>query len=90
MTYEQILSAVAEELQLPVSLVNTTYKAYWQFVKDIIQELPLKDDINEQQFSQLRTNINVPSLGKLTCTRDRYLGVKKRFNYINNLKSNND
>lgn len=86
MTYEQIIESVAKELQLPVDLVRKTYKAYWQFVRDTIQQLPLKDDISEEEFKKIKTNFNIPSLGKLYCTRDRYLRVKKRFEYINNLR----
>jgi len=48
----------------------------------------LKEDISEEDFSKLKANFNIPSLGKLTCTRDRYLGVKKKFEYIRNLKRN--
>lgn len=88
MTYEQIINTVSEELGLPVSIVKNTYKAYWQFIRDTIQELPLKEDITEEEFSKLKTNFNIPSLGKLSCTRDRYLGVKKRFGYIKNLREN--
>ncbi len=86
MTYEQIIESVANELQLPVDLVRKTYKAYWQFVRDTIQQLPLKDDISEEEFKKIKTNFNIPSLGKLYCTRDIYLRVKKRFEYINNLR----
>ena len=86
MTYEQIIESVANELQLPVDLVRKTYKAYWQFVRDTIQQLPLKDDISEEEFKKIKTNFNIPSLGKLYCTRDRYLRIKKRFEYINNLR----
>lgn len=89
MTYEQILIAVAEELELPVDLVKKTYKAYWQFIRDTIQELPLKEDIGEEEFANIKTNFNIPSLGKLTCTRNRYLGMKKRFLYIQNLREKN-
>lgn len=88
MTYDQIAETVAKELELPVELVKNTYKAYWQFIRDTIQELPLKEDISEEEFAKLQTNFNIPSLGKMTCTKDRFLGVKKRFNYIQNLKKN--
>ena len=86
MIYDQIIESVANELQLPVDLVRNTYKAYWQFVRDTIQQLPLKDELSEEEFKNMRTNFNIPSLGKLYCTRERYLGVKKRFEYINNLR----
>lgn len=86
MIYDQIVQNVANELQLPVDLVRKTYRAYWQFVRDTIEQLPLKEDLDEVSFGNLRVNFNIPSLGKLCCTKDRYLGVKKRFKYINKLR----
>ena len=38
--------------------------------------------LSEEEFSKYRTNINIPSLGKLYCTYDRFLRVKKRFKII--------
>ena len=77
---------MATELGLPESLVRNTYKAYWQFIRQSIQELPLKEDLKEEEFCQLNTNFNIPSLGKLCCTIDRYKGVKKKFQYIKSLR----
>lgn len=86
MTYDQIIANVAAELDLPVELVRATYKSYWQFIRQSIQELPLKEDLKEEEFSQLNTNFNIPSLGKLCCTIDKYKGVKKKFQYIKSLR----
>ena len=38
------------------------------------------------KLSTVQETYKLPSLGKLYCTRDRYLRVKKRFEYINNLR----
>ena len=89
MTYEQILQNVADNLNLPIGIVKNTYRAYWQFIRDTIQRLPLKEDLSEEDFKNIKTNFNIPSLGKLYCTRERYLGVKKRFEYIKNLREKN-
>lgn len=89
MKYADIINKVSEELNLPSDIVNKTYKAYWKFIKTNIQSLPLKDDISIEDFSKLRTNFNIPSLGKLVCTHDRVLGVKKRYNLIKQIKSRN-
>lgn len=82
MTYENILSKVSDELNIPVEVVNTAYKSYWKFIKETIKSLPLKEDISEEDFTKLRTNFNIPSLGKLNCTYSYMVGVKKRFKYI--------
>lgn len=82
MTYKSIIKKVSEELNLPLEVVDKTYKAYWVFIKDTINSLPLKENINEEEFTKLRTNFNIPSLGKLSCTYDRMLKVKKRFEIL--------
>ena len=88
MNYPDIIGKVSQEMGLPPEVVDTAYKSYWKFIKQTIQSLPLKDDISEEDFTKLRTNFNVPSLGKLTCTYDRMMGVKKRFKYIKRLREN--
>lgn len=88
MTYSDIIEKVAEELQLPTEVVSKAYKGYWSFIRASIQALPLKD-IEEKDFVNIKTNFNIPSLGKLSCTKERWLGVKKRHEYIKNLRNNN-
>ena len=88
MNYPDIIGKVSQEMGLPPEVVDTAYKSYWKFIKQTIQSLPLKDDISEEDFTKLRTNFNIPSLGKLTCTFDRVVGVKKRFKYIKRLREN--
>lgn len=86
MKYIDLVSIVSKELNIPIKVVDKAYKSYWEFIKTTIQALPLKEDINEEEFSKLRTNFNIPSLGKLVCTYDRMVGVKKRFNYIKKIR----
>lgn len=86
MNYPDIIGKVSQEMDIPLEVVDTAYKSYWKFIKQTIQSLPLKDDISEEEFAKLRTNFNIPSLGKLTCTFDRMMGVKKRFKYIKQIR----
>ena len=88
MNYPDIIGKASQEMGLPPEVVDTAYKSYWKFIKQTIQSLPLKDNISEEDFTKLRTNFNIPSLGKLTCTFDRMMGVKKRFKYIKRLREN--
>lgn len=82
MSYSDILDKVARELNLPKGLIDKTYKAYWASIRSSIKALPLKEDLGEEDFSKLKTNFNIPSLGKLSCTYDRYLGMKRRLSLI--------
>lgn len=86
MKYPDIINKVSQEVNIPKEVVNAAYKSYWEFIKKTIQSLPLKEDISEKEFNKLRTNFNIPSLGKLSCTYDRMAGVKKRFEYIKQLR----
>ena len=88
MKYSEIINQVSKELDIPVEVVDRAYRSSFEFIKNKIQSLPLKEDISEEEFSGLRTNFNIPSLGKLVCTFDRMEGVKKRFNYIKKLREN--
>ncbi len=86
MKYHDIIDKVSQELGIPFEVVNAAYKSYWKFIKQTIQSLPLKDNLSEEEFAKLKTNFNIPSLGKLTCTFDRMMGVKKRFKYIKQIR----
>ena len=86
MYYNDIITSISEELNLPYKVVDKVYKSYWRFIRDTIQNLPLKENLTEEDFQKLRTNFNIPSLGKLSCTYDRVKGVKERYKYIRNLR----
>lgn len=83
---KEIYKTVSKEVGLPPEVVEKVYKAFWLYIKYIIQNLPLKEDLTEEEFNKYRTNFNVPSLGKLYCTLDKYKGVKKRFDFIKKLR----
>lgn len=89
MNYTDIIDKVSEELGLPRQLVDRTYKSYWRYIKNQIQELSLKDNISEEEFNKLSTNFNIPSLGKLYVTWDRLVGVKKRYKLIKQIREKN-
>ena len=86
--YKQFTEQLSKELDIPEEVVKEAYNSYWVFVRESIKALPLKEDLNEEEFSKLRTNFNVPSLGKLNCVYQRYKGVRKKYQYLKKLKEN--
>jgi hypothetical protein len=86
MIYSEAIKQVSIELGLPPQVVKEAYESYWTFIRNNIKALPLKEDLSREEFDKLRTNFNVPSLGKLSCTYDRFIGIKKRLKYLNKLK----
>ena len=85
---KEIILDVSRNLGISPDVIEKVYKAYWSFIKETIQALPLKDNLSEEEFSTLKTNFNVPSLGKLCVTWNRFVGCKKRYELIKKLRSN--
>ena len=90
MSYKDTIDYVANKLELPQEVVKEAYESYWKFIRQIISELPLKDELSEEEFNKLRTNFNVPSLGKLAVTWDRYKAIKDRYKHIKKLRDDNN
>ena len=86
MIYSEAIKQVSIELGLPPQVVKEAYESYWAFIRNNIKTLPLKEDLSKEEFDKLRTNFNIPSIGKLSCTYDRMIGVKKRFEHIRKLR----
>lgn len=86
MDYKTIFERVSSELNIPVKVVEYAYKSYWKFIREKIKELPLKDIKDEEEFLKLRTNFNIPSLGKLGITLDRFNRVNKIELFVNKNK----
>lgn len=86
MRHSDIINKVSKELDLPEELIEKVYKAYWNFIRDTIEKLPLKTKLTQSEYNKLRTNINIPSLGKLNCTYNRYIGMRNRFNIIDKIR----
>lgn len=83
MKYDDIIKEVAAKLNLPITLVDRTYKAYWRVIKNHINSLPLKDDLTEEEFYQIKPNVNISSIGKLNVTYKRYKNIKSIYKLIN-------
>lgn len=79
MTYNEIVAKVANDNNLSQRFVDRVYRAYWKVIRQHIASLPLKESLSDEEFSKLRPNVNIPSLGKLHVTLERYHGMKKHF-----------
>lgn len=42
----------------------------------------------EEEFNKLKTNFNIPSLGKIYCNFDKYKGIKEQFQHAKKLIGN--
>lgn len=76
MTYKEIIADISVRLNLPKGLVDKTYRAYWRAVREHIESLPLKEELTDEEFLKLQPNVNIPSIGKLYVTLERYRAMK--------------
>lgn len=79
MISNKILEQVSKDLNIPLEVVNTAYNSFWKFIRSKISELPLKEDLSKEEFSKLRSNFNIPSLGKMACTYERMQIIQQRY-----------
>lgn len=77
---------VALDLGLDKKDVKEAYKLYWEYFRKEIEKLPLKEDLNRDDFNSLKTSFNIPSLGKFYCTYDRYLRLKNKLKKSRNVE----
>lgn len=83
MNYNSIIEEVAESLDLPIDFVDKTYRAYWKAIKQHVTSIELKKDMSEEEFGKLQPNVNIPSIGKLYVTFDRYKKLRRQTEIIN-------
>ena len=79
MTYDEIIAKVASDLNLPKDFTDKVYRGYWKVIREYVVNLPLKEDLTDEEFLKLRPNINIPSIGKLYVNLDRYKKMKKMY-----------
>jgi DNA-binding transcriptional regulator YhcF (GntR family) len=84
------IEKLAKELGLEPNTVKKVYSAYWLKIKQHIEKQDIKEsdieDLSLEEFQNLRTSINISSLGKLYTSPDIIKRVKRRFENIKKIK----
>lgn len=83
---DEIFKTVSKNINISPNVIEKVYKSFWLYIKQSIEKLPLKENLTDKEFSKLQTNYNIPSLGKLYCTIDKYKGIKNRIKLIKNFR----
>ena len=63
-TLNSALRKVARNLSVDQKLVEAVYKSYWQFIKEHVSSLPLRE-LSQEEYDSTVSNINLPFIGKL-------------------------
>ena len=90
MRLEEFIEEVSKNLNIPKEVVGAAYMSFWEYIRESIQSLPLKEDLTEEDFSKLKCNFNIPSIGKLYVTYPRYRALKDRIKYFKAFQNDNN
>ena len=90
MRLEEFIEEVSKNLNIPKEVVGAAYMSFWEYIRESIQSLPLKEDLTEEDFSKLKCNFNIPSIGKLYVTYPRYRALKDRIKYFKTFQNDNN
>jgi hypothetical protein len=76
MTVDEAIKQVSAELEIDEYVVRRAYYSMFEFIKDTISELPLKEDfLSKEELSKLKKVFYLPSLGKINVPYSRYKKV---------------
>lgn len=84
--YNNAVNKASKDLGIDEKLVDKVYRAYCKLIISKLSELPLKDNLTEEEFNKLQTSVNLPSIGKIYCTWKTYSGELKRNQYVQKAK----
>lgn len=87
MTTQEVIKKAAVELNLPYKRVWEIYQAYWESIREYISSLLLKECESEEEFSKIRANVNISSLGKFHIDWERLTNKKEENERIKNKKT---
>lgn len=77
---EEILNQVSKELDVPYEVCCKAYMSQWFFIEEKVKQHNYKD-LTLEKFRQIRPNFNLPSLGKLFVTEEKFEKVLKALEY---------
>lgn len=72
------IKEIADKHNLPEEVVRKIVEAPYNFIKDITKDLKFKDGLTREEFEEMNTNFNIPSIGKLYASYDIYLEIQKK------------
>ena len=74
-TNKDLIAKIGEEVGLPIEVVEKVYKAYWKYIRTMIEDLDFSEDkLHSYSF-------NIPSIGKFYTDSNKVKKQKKRYAY---------
>lgn len=72
-----VIEDLAKEYDLPTDVIEDIYDSQWDFIVETIEDLDF-NDVTEENFKTLKTNFNIPALGKFYTTYYKVKNVREK------------
>lgn len=89
MRTDDAIRQVSKELNIPYEVCRKAYMSAWKFIYRNAETPVLSIDTPVEEFRRCRMNFNIPSLGKLNITEDKFNKINRKFRYTLELRKRN-
>lgn len=89
-TPEQIIKEVSQETDIPEEVIKLAYKSSFQFIRNTIEKIPIKDINSQESLNEVRTSFNLPEIGKLYTTYDKIEKIRRRIKFFKDKNNGED
>lgn len=72
------IQEIAEKYGLTFDEVESIISSQYEFIKEKIKEIKLKEDLTKEEFLMEKTNFNIPSIAKLYASYYIYSEINKK------------
>lgn len=72
-----IMQELADEYGLTLEEVEAIYESQWDFMVDTIEDIDF-NTVTEEEFKNLKTNFNIPAIGKFYTTFNKVKNVREK------------
>lgn len=79
MTYKDVVKQLAKDLGMSRKDVEKVYKEFYWAINRLASNLPLKQDLTEEEFNNLHCNFWFPYIGTIYITKQRYFKLRNRY-----------
>ena len=84
-TLNLALRKAARNLNIDNRIVEQVYKSYWNFIKNHISNLPLRE-LTKEEFDSTVSNFNLPSIGKLYADYNKIERYRRQLKFYQDVK----
>jgi hypothetical protein len=71
---------LAEKYNIDLDLMKKIIASPYEFIQKKTRELDLEDGLTKEEFSKIKTDFNIPALGKVFASHYMYNEIQKKKN----------